>query len=583
MAEPLSPLDASFLQVEDRQSHMHVGALLIFDGAPPRYEEFLEYIASRLHLVPRYRQKALTDPLNLGRPRWADDSHFDLRYHVRSTALPSPGTEYELSVLAGRVFSQQLNRDKPLWEMWLVEGLEGDRHAIVSKTHHALVDGIAGLDLLSVLFAPDEEGEEGGEEWQPSPPPSSLELLAEAAVERLTTPVRLVAPVLGLALRPDRALGAVRDAAAGLGAMALAGLRLAPDLPYNRGTVGGDRRLAYMRGRLDDFKAIKNELGGTVNDVVLTVVTRALRRDLERRGLHVDGMEVKAFVPISVRPDEARGDTGNQVTGMIVRLPIACPDAGDCFQRIRASTAREKSSGQALGAKALTDLAGFAPPTLLSQGARLAAVQRFVNLVVTNVPGPQHPLEADGRPLIDLIPMVPVGRNLALSVGIVSYHGRIAFGLMADFDVVPDVEAIADDLEAGLAEVAEVAGVELGAEPEVGASAAEPAPEPAPAPEFAPSPEPVPSPEPEPEPEPDEVVAETADPGAEEGAGPQVHVSEPWPGYDGMRAPDLIAQLDAASEEALGVVRLYEASHRRRRDVLEAAERALRRRAPSAR
>jgi diacylglycerol O-acyltransferase len=583
MAEPLTPLDATFLQVEDRQSHMHVAALLIFDGAPPSYEEFLDYIASRLHVVPRYRQKAVTDPLNLGRPRWVDDSHFDLRYHVRSTALPSPGSEYELSVLASRVFSQQLNRDKPLWEMWLVEGLEGDRHAVVSKTHHALVDGIAGLDLLSVLFAPDEEGE--AEEWQPAPPPSDLELLAHAAVERLTAPLGLVRPALGLALRPDRALGAVRDAATGLGAMALAGLQLAPDLPYNRGTVGGDRRFAYMRARLDDFKAIKNELGGTVNDVVLTVVSRALRRDLERRGLHVEGMEIKAFVPISVRPDEERGQTGNQVAGMIVRLPVSCPDAGDCLQRIRAATAREKASGQAMGAKALTDLAGFAPPTLLSQGARLAAVQRFVNLVVTNVPGPQHTLESDGRPLVDLIPMVPVGRNLALSVGIVSYDGGIAFGLVADFDVVPDVEAIAEDLKAGLAELAEVAGVELAGE--ATAATAEPAAEPAAEPEPRPEPEPEPAPAPEPpaaaEPE-VELVAESAEPGAEEGAGPQVHVSEPWPGYDGMTAPDLIARFDEASEEALGVVRLYEGSHRRRRDVLEAAERALARRgAPSAR
>jgi WS/DGAT/MGAT family acyltransferase len=249
--------------------------------------------------------------------------------------------------------------------------------------------------------------------------------------------------------------------------VARAGLELAPNLPYNRGTVGGDRRLTYVRAQLDDLKAIKNELGGTVNDVVLAVVTRALRRDLERRGMHVDGLEVKAFVPISVRPDEERGETGNQVAGMIVRLPVSCPDAGDCLQRIRRATAREKASGQAVGARALTDMAGFAPPTLLSQGARLAAVQRFVNLVVTNVPGPQHPLEADGRRLIDLIPMVPVGRNLALSVGIVSYHGRVAFGLIADFDVVSDVERLAGDFEAALAEMAETAGIPPGAgEPE---------------------------------------------------------------------------------------------------------------------
>ena len=458
--ERLTGLDASFLHVEDRQSHMHVGALLIFEGPAPRYEEFLDYVASRLHLVPRYRQKAVSDRLNLGRPRWVDDQHFDLPYHVRSTALPRPGSEYELRVLAGRVFSQQLNRDKPLWEMWLVEGLDSQSHAVISKTHHALVDGIAGLDLLSVLFAPDDDHDtEGAGPWEPSAPPSQPELLAEAVAERLTTPLRAVSA----AVRPDRALSRLRDAAAGLGAMARAGLELAPSLPYNRGTVGGDRRLAYVRADLDELKAIKNELGGTVNDVILTVVTRGLRRDFERRGMHVDGMAVKAFVPISVRGDEARGETGNQVSGMIVRLPVFCPDAGDCLQRIRRATAREKDSGQAIGARTLTELAGFAPPTLLSQGARLAAVQRFVNLVVTNVPGPQHPLESDGRRLLDLIPMVPVGRNLALSVGIVSYNGRVAFGLIADFDVVADVERLAEDFEAGLRELAETAGIEPGA------------------------------------------------------------------------------------------------------------------------
>ena len=456
--EPLTGLDASFLHVEDRQSHMHVGALLIFDGPPPGYREFLDYVASRLHVVPRYRQKAVSDRFGLGRPRWIDDPHFDLRYHVRGTALPRPGGEYELRVLAGRVFSQQLNRDKPLWEMWLIEGLDGDRHAVVSKTHHALVDGIAGLDLLSVLFAPDDEPE--GPPWHPTPPPSELELLAEGAAERITAPVQAA---LGTAVRPQRTLRRLRDAAAGLGSIARAGLDPAPSLPYNRGTVGGDRRLAYMRARLDEVKAIKNELGGTVNDAVLTIVTRALRRDLERRGLHLNGMEVKAFVPISVRPDEARGETGNQVAGMIVRLPVSCPDAGDCLQRIRRATAREKASAQAMGAHALTELAGFAPPTLLSQGARLAAVQRFVNLVVTNVPGPQHPLESDGRRLVDLIPLVPVGRNLALSVGIVSYDGGMAFGLVADFDVVPDIERLAEDFEAALAELAQTAGIELGA------------------------------------------------------------------------------------------------------------------------
>nr|MDQ6915430.1 WS/DGAT domain-containing protein [Actinomycetota bacterium] len=254
----------------------------------------------------------------------------------------------------------------------------------------------------------------------------------------------------------------LREAAGGVIAMARAGLDPAPDLPYNRRAVGADRRYTWVRARLDDLKAIKNELGGTVNDVVLTVVTRALRRDLERRGVEVDGMAVKAFVPISVRPDEARGDLGNQVAGMVVKLPVSCSDTADCFHRIRQATAREKASGQAIGAQALTELAGFAPPNLLIQGARLAARQRFVNLVVTNVPGPQHTLDSGGRRLRDIFPVVPVAKNLGLGIAIASYDGGMAFGLTADFDVVPDVERIADDLEAGLRELADAAGVQLG-------------------------------------------------------------------------------------------------------------------------
>ena len=449
MGDRLTPLDASFLQLEDRESHMHVAAVLVFDGPAPAYDDFVDYIAARLHLVPRYRQKVASDPFGLGRPRWIDDPHFDLRFHVRATGLPSPGTEYELQVLAGRVLSQQLHRGKPLWEMWLVEGLDG-----------------------------------------------------------ATAPLRIVGPLLGLAARPDRALARVRDAVGGVVAMARAGLEPAPDLPYNRGVVGVNRRYTWVRTRLDDVKAIKNELGGTVNDVVLTIVTRALRRDLERRGVETGGLDVKAFVPISVRPEDERGETGNQVAGMLIRLPVSCRDAGDCLQRIRRATAREKASGQAIGAQALTELAGFAPPTLVVQGARLAARQRFVNLVVTNVPGPQHELQSDGRPLLDMFPVVPVGKNLALGIAIASYNGRMAFGLSADFDVVPDVERVAGDVEAALHELGEAAGI-AGAPPDLVEHELE---ETGPAGGAAPAPE-----------EQAEVVAESADPGAEQGAGAEVH------------------------------------------------------------
>jgi WS/DGAT/MGAT family acyltransferase len=453
-SDRLTPLDASFLHLEDGSWHMHVAATLIFEGEMPAYDDFVSYVESRLPVVPRYRQRLAFVPLGQGRPKWVDDENFDIRFHVRSTALPRPGTEYELQVLAARVFSQPLSRRRPLWEMWLVEGLEGGRFAVVSKTHHALVDGIAGIDILSVLFAPDEEAA-AGRPWQPEPPPGRAALLAEALVERATIPAEVLRSASAVVRRPRRVLSQALETAVGLGAMAWAGISPAPPSPYNR-RVGGDRRFAWVRAQLDDLKAIKDELGGTVNDVVLAVVALALRRDLRRRGVEL--AELKTFVPISIRTEDQRGETGNQVAGMIIDLPVSCPDPVECLQRITPLTREMKDSGQAVGAQALTDLAGFAPPNLLDQASRLTARQRFINLVVTNVPGPQRALFLDGAELQDVIPMVPVGANLAFGVAIVSYNGGMNFGLMADFDAVPELDEIARDFESALAELMQAAG-----------------------------------------------------------------------------------------------------------------------------
>ena len=458
MTDRLSPLDASFLHLEDDSAHMHVAGVLILEGEAPDYEEFIEGVEARLHLVPRYRQKLAQVPLGQGRPRWTDDPHFNARFHIRQTALPSPGTERELQLLAGRVFSQQLDRDKPLWEMWLVEGLEGDRFAILSKTHHALVDGISGMDILSVLFAP--EAEEAHERWIPRPEPSSAQLLAEALMERATVPAEVVRPVRALLRGPRQFLGEVRDALVGAGAMAWAGLRPAPRTPYNQ-PIGPHRRFTWARADLADVKAIKNELGGTVNDVVLTVVTRALRRHLLRRGVEVSGLTLTAMVPVSVRPDEQRGALGNQVAAMMAPLPVSCSDPATCLGTISEAMSELKESGQAVGAQVLTDLAGFAPPTIASQAARVVTRQRLFNLVVTNVPGPQFPLYFQGRQLLDLVPMVPLAANQGLGVAIVSYNGGMCFGLVADYDLVPDLDDLRGDFAAGLEELAAAAGVRL--------------------------------------------------------------------------------------------------------------------------
>ncbi|HEY3021616.1 MAG TPA: wax ester/triacylglycerol synthase family O-acyltransferase [Solirubrobacteraceae bacterium] len=464
----LSPLDATFLHVEDAASHMHVACALLFDGDPPAYADLLEHVAARLHLVPRYRQRLATVPFDQGRPKWVDDEHFDLRYHVRATGLPSPGGEYELQVLCGRVFSQQLRRDRPLWEMWLVEGLEGGRFAILSKTHHALVDGISGLDILSVLFAPDEQATGEQAPWTPRPAPSGVSLLAEALVERATRPFEIVRGVRALLRGPRQAASRVVETAVGVGAMAWAGLQPAPPSPYNAEVVGPDRRFTWLRASLDDVKAIKNALGGTVNDVVLAVVAGALRRHMLRRGEDVSGLELKAFVPVSVRREDQRGagTLGNQVAGMIAPLPVGCAEPPRCLAEISGALRGLKESGQAVGAQALTELTGFAPPNVIDQAARLATRQRFVNLVVTNVPGPQFPLSFAGRELTDIFPMVPLGRNLTFGVAIVSYNGTMNFGLVGDFNAMYDLDAFPGDFAAALEALADAAGVALTRRPE---------------------------------------------------------------------------------------------------------------------
>ena len=565
MPDRLTPLDASFLHLEDESAPLHVAAMLIFEGPAPAYDDFVEHVESRLHLVPRYRQRLARVPLDQGRPVWVDDERFDVRFHVRATALPRPADEETLRVLGGRVFSRPLTSGRPLWEMWLVDGLEGDRFAVLSKTHHAVVDGISGMDVLSVLFAPDEEAPDGGEPWHAARPPSGVELLAEALLDRVTQPAELVRPVRALLRRPARVLAAVRDQAIGLGAFAWAGLAPAPATPYNRDTVGRDRRFAWVRGSLDDFKAVKNSWDGSVNDVVLTVVARALRRHLRRLGEDVDGLTLKAFVPVSTR--QAGDETGNRVTGMIAPLPMGCEDARTCFEQIRSEMGEIKSSGQAVGARALTELSGFAPPTLLNQGARLIGRQRFINLVVTNVPGPQDPLYLGDRELLDVFPMVPLGKNLAFNVAIVSYNGRMDFGLIGDFDTMPDLDEVAADFAAAFDEVRAEAGV--GEHPR----ATEPSE--APAPTATEEVADAVDPEAGHVDTPLELVAERADPGAEGGAGPEIHVEEPWPGYDRMTTPELIERLQEASDEVAAVVDLYERVHRDRRPVREAAEQAL--------
>jgi diacylglycerol O-acyltransferase len=468
MANPdrLSGLDASFLSLENAGAHMHVGSVLVFDGQAPPYDEFVAMIESRLHQVPRYRQKLAFPPLAQARPVWVDDPHFNAGYHVRHTALPAPAGEAELRRLAGRVFSQRLDRSKPLWEIWLVDRIDDDRFALVCKTHHALVDGISGVDIVTVLFDLSPEPSEPAEperRWLPAPTPSRTQLLSEALLERATVPTEIARSVRAIFRAPRQIAEGLRDSLVGVGAMAWAGMNPAPPSPYNC-SIGPHRRFTWVRTELGDVKAIKNSLGGTVNDVVLATVSGALGRHLHRRGETLSGRELKAMVPVSVRAEEDRGALGNQVAAMMAPLPVWCEDPARRLEIVNESMAGLKDSGQAVGAQVLTQLSGFAPPTIMTQASRLMARQRMFNVVVTNVPGPQMPLYLMGHELRELFPMVPLARNQALGVAIMSYNGKMNFGLVGDYDAMHDLDDLADDFQASLAELADVAGVAVTSE-----------------------------------------------------------------------------------------------------------------------
>jgi WS/DGAT/MGAT family acyltransferase len=459
----LTALDSTFLHLEDDSTaHMHVASVMIFEGQAPTPQELVDHILSRLHLVPRYRQRLAYVPLGQGRPVWTDDPHFNPRYHIRHTALPKPADETALKQLAGRLFSQRLDRSKPLWEIWLVQRMAGGRFALIAKTHHALVDGISGVDITTVLFDTAPEpliAPRPAAPWTAKPLPGQAKLLGEALLERTTVPAEMGRGTRALLRAPRKVLSQLKDSVASIGSTTLAGISApAPPSPFNV-DIGPHRRYTFLDADLAQFKAIKDSLGGTLNDVVLTAVSLALGRYLRSQGHDTKGLVLKAMVPVSVRADSQRGALGNQVAAMWAPLPVGVESPVECLQQIRVAMEHLKESGQAIGAQALVNLAGFAPPTILSQAARLQARQRFFNLVVTNVPGPQFPLYLLGHRLQVLYPVVPLARRQALGIAVMSYDGHLGFGLLGDYDALPEIESIVQDLRRSVAALARAAGV----------------------------------------------------------------------------------------------------------------------------
>jgi WS/DGAT/MGAT family acyltransferase len=457
----LTAVDASFLAQEGPASHMHIGGIVICEGPAPGYEEMLDHIRTRLHLVPRYRQRLAQPPLETGRPLWVDDPTFNLEYHVRQTALPAPGAEDQLMRLVARIMSQQLDRSKPLWEMWIVEGLDDGGFAVISKTHHALIDGISGVDLATVMFDLSPvpvEPPHPDQPWQPHVEPTGAELVAGGAVGLARVAAGAVAGAVSLVRNPSATFRALSEASQGLGEVAWAGLNPAPETPLNV-EIGPHRRYCVVRNRLADFKEVKNAFGGTVNDVVLTVVTGALRDWLHSRGVRTEGLELRALVPVSTRGSDERGAMGNRITVMRGPLPVYIADPVARLRAVKTAMDGLKESKQAVGAEVLTGVQSFAPPTILAQASRLNFSTRLFNLIVTNVPGPQLPLYVLGRKLEAFYPQVPLVLNTALGIAIMSYDGKLFFGLLGDYDAMDDIDDFAADLRSAIAELGTAAGV----------------------------------------------------------------------------------------------------------------------------
>jgi diacylglycerol O-acyltransferase / wax synthase len=458
----LSPLDASFLHIEDDVNLMHIGSVGIFEGPPPPFAELRAMLAGKIPLVPRYRQRVREIPLTLGRPVWVEDPHFSLDYHLRHTALPAPGGEEELRNLMGRVMAQRLDLTKPLWEWWMVEGLEQGRWALISKAHHALVDGVSGTDLLAVALEPSPEpSPPTTDDWERRPEPSPSRLLVGTIGEYLASPREQLRAVRSWGRTPRRLAMQVAGSVKGLASMStLAHARGESTL---LGPIGPHRRYAWAQTTLEDVKTIRTRLGGSVNDVVLAAVSRGYRDLLLAHDEDVEDRTVRTLVPVSVRKETEQGTYNNRVSAVFAELPVGVADPVERLEAVHAQMDRLKASGQAVAAETLTSLSGFAPPLLLAVGTRIAfkVARRLprtpIETVTTNVPGPQQPLYACGRRMEIAYPYVPLASPVRVGTAIFSYDGNLTFGVTADRDGVEDIEVLARGIEAGIAELLKAA------------------------------------------------------------------------------------------------------------------------------
>jgi WS/DGAT/MGAT family acyltransferase len=463
MTQRLSALDASFLYMESPTTAMHVGSVARF--TPPAgesfdYDAFCALVSRRISLVPRYRQKIRWVPGHLANPVWVDDEDFDITYHVRRSALPKPGNDEQLRALVGRLQSRQLDRARPLWEIYLVEGLADGRFAIVTKTHHAMVDGISAVDIGTVLLDASPTPQDAPhDDWVPQPEPSRAGLVLGAVADTLRRPTVAIDTVRASLSDAKATAGRALGALGGIASVARTSLRSAPESPLNA-TIGEQRRFGMASTALDDYKRIRKAHGGTVNDVVLATVSGALRAWLLTRGeAVVPSTTVRAMVPVSVRNDTESSALGNRVSSYFVDLPVGEPSPVVRLHQVSYAMKGHKESGQSVGADALVRLTGFAPPTIHSAAARLGAglSRRLFNVIVTNVPGPQFPLYAAGARMDDCFPVVPLAKGQAVTIGLMSYNGGVYYGMNCDRDAMADIDVLATCIEDSLAELLETA------------------------------------------------------------------------------------------------------------------------------
>jgi WS/DGAT/MGAT family acyltransferase len=460
----LTSFDTSFLTNEKANGHMAIGALLMCEGSAPSEEDFLTHIRSRVHHLPRLRQRLLYPPLGLGTPFWVDHPDFDIHQHLRRISLPAPGTEAQFQQLVGELLAPPLDRAKPLWELILVEGFEDDRFAIVYKTHHAMADGISAVDIGMLLFDVEPKTEPAREEapWSPARSPSRVALVGHAGSGIAATLRRLGRWLRRAAREPAGARRRAADGLIGLWEVTWNLARPAPQVPFNT-AIGTGRSFGWSTFDLPRFKHIKNALGGTVNDVTLAVVAGALRRWLLEREVAVDGLELKALVPVSIRTENEHGELGNKLTAMRGPLPVGIADPVERLRAVSAAMDALKVSKQPLGAEAIWGLndwfRDFAPPVLLSPTAAINFSTRLFNLLVTNFPGPQVPFYVLGRELTEVYPIGFLAKNHALAIAILSYNGQVGFGLLADPGAVPDAQRIVDHFAAAVEELSSAAQI----------------------------------------------------------------------------------------------------------------------------